>query len=1656
MKIKDSEMAGWMGRLLLVVCLLVSSATTALAFNVSGTVSNPTGKSGRIYLTVQNSMYGGGTPIAGVSIPSAGAYTIRGLTDSGSYQVSAFMDTQDNGVRHANDPIGTSAVFTDTASSGVNFSLALPAPAFTLQPPKEANVIYGDTTATIFYKGASDNNGNPIATTYNIYWSTNPNPGPANTVGGGSVTGLPSGSKDFYVKYGLSNPTSQYNFAITAVLDGSESAPFNANPASPTTGVNVSGTVTTSGVTLPVNPSHLLMILINDGAGQFITSWVLNPTNSQAFSFSGVPPGTYNLYTIIDLNNNGLIDLGDISDTDIGVSVTVGTSDVTGVAVNLAAANARTYVQTRHYSGGNYSLTLGAATMVKRPVNVAVSGPQIPTMDLGLSSNDNGKFETQKNVPSRPNFPATPDTYSFVIEYSSGSGTSPPAPITGIVDYFATPTAPLGVISYPAPDPLQFIWAPPTPGPAYPYTYSFWISVPNGWFNNDPYWNMPSSTTSVNIPGSALNPQQGVNYSWGIALKDSYGNSSESDVNFSAGGSGSISGMVTSDGSHGISNTFVVLLDSFGKPVAGVPAVQTDSGNGGYYIGNVPTGSYRVYFSAGPGFQSEYFDNQPSFNTAQLLTVNSGDNISAINAILAPAPNTGTIAGHVANASNGQPVLNAMVELLNAGNSSLVTQVYTTSSGDFQISAINPGSYKLRISANGYRTIAPVTVYLVQSGVTTFVSISLPNTVTYTSRVVDSASASIAGAQIDMIVGGNTTTNVASTDGNGYFTITVPFSTSFYLRISKATYVTTYTSSMSYNQDSNTSDRPYSLLSSTDYDGMFTPTSPNSVAKIAGTGSISGRVASAANPLMTLPGATVTASDGTTTYPVCFNDGNVNCSLSSTKANGRFYVLNVPDGKQVTVSVTAKSGPTAYITCPNTNCPSKVFQVVADSASMGRIGMVTTATSYTMISKLVDFTTSVPIANNTVTLYKDSDNSSIGQVNTDSNGLFTAADLLAGTNYYLRLSQGSPYLESYSANTSSPGYNVDRSGRPYNTFSSSPNQITTWGFSTLNAVVTGTIKDSLTGQPIAGATISTTAGLIKYDDGSGNPSSSATSTSAANGRFYVYNIPANSSDSYTTVTITVQTAPGYNTSSSGGASKTYHVKNGTLSQGGFTFNLTSPPTMVNLNGSVSDLFGLPLSGVRVAAYFLSPWSIIKNPELSDSTGKFTLNLPSGIPFALEFISFGKRTAYSQDIQVSQPTTLGNYPLMTNNDYSLLGWPLTAGRTFIRGLALDNLLRPLDGVVVTPNPGTYTVNYVNDADNKTLMTGGATFTNGLFVLKDAAPADQITLTAAKNGYSFFPVSFSHMVADTDSMGGAVDSTPAPGFLSANPSFLNYGSVTVGGGPFSQSVNLVNSGPGSISVNSFNLSGNTGDFTIVPGGSCPTLPGTLPPGNCTVQANFSPTATGTRTATLNISSNASSGSNYTISLSGTGQATVPNAPFINSVTPWDGQATVYFTPSAFDGGSPVQYYTVTATTPGPYFPFVQSGSGSPITVTGMGNGTTYTFTVTATNGSVPPLGTSSSSNAVDAMPYYAPIRIGSTGYGDLASAVTAAINGGIIIAQQNSSPLTLTTPWTISKSISLYGGYSTDYSSINGNTTIPGRLNIRGTGVKVNFKYIKVKP
>ncbi|MGY3266129.1 hypothetical protein ACVWZN_002202 [Lysobacter sp. HA35] len=119
--------------------------------------------------------------------------------------------------------------------------------------------------------------------------------------------------------------------------------------------------------------------------------------------------------------------------------------------------------------------------------------------------------------------------------------------------------------------------------------------------------------------------------------------------------------------------------------------------------------------------------------------------------------------------------------------------------------------------------------------------------------------------------------------------------------------------------------------------------------------------------------------------------------------------------------------------------------------------------------------------------------------------------------------------------------------------------------------------------------------------------------------------------------------------------------------------------------------------------------------------------------------------------------------------------------------------------------------------------------------------------------------------------------------------------------------------------------------------------------------------------------------------------PDAPIIRTATPGNTQATVAFDPPDFDGGYPVDSYTVTST-PGA---FTATGTGGPITVTGLTNGVAYRFSVTATN----IMGTSAASGLSNSVTPTAPQTItfanpGAQNFGT-APTLTATASSGLSV-------------------------------------------------------------
>jgi hypothetical protein len=192
-----------------------------------------------------------------------------------------------------------------------------------------------------------------------------------------------------------------------------------------------------------------------------------------------------------------------------------------------------------------------------------------------------------------------------------------------------------------------------------------------------------------------------------------------------------------------------------------------------------------------------------------------------------------------------------------------------------------------------------------------------------------------------------------------------------------------------------------------------------------------------------------------------------------------------------------------------------------------------------------------------------------------------------------------------------------------------------------------------------------------------------------------------------------------------------------------------------------------------------------------------------------------------------------------------------------------------GAATTRSPnelifGANTVATVNAA-------AGSGFTSRIITSPDSDIAeDRIVTAAGSNSAAATLTSAGPWVMQMVTFATGVAATTPQ--LSASASSLSFGSMTVNSSA-TLSLTLTSSGTAPVTVNSASVSG-TG-FSLVGG----TLPATLSPNQTmTLQVKFAPTATGSATGSLTISSNSASGSTKTVSLNGTGAtATTPQLSF-----------------------------------------------------------------------------------------------------------------------------------------------------------------------------------
>src|SRR5215211_357907 len=225
--------------------------------------------------------------------------------------------------------------------------------------------------------------------------------------------------------------------------------------------------------------------------------------------------------------------------------------------------------------------------------------------------------------------------------------------------------------------------------------------------------------------------------------------------------------------------------------------------------------------------------------------------------------------------------------------------------------------------------------------------------------------------------------------------------------------------------------------------------------------------------------------------------------------------------------------------------------------------------------------------------------------------------------------------------------------------------------------------------------------------------------------------------------------------------------------------------------------------------------------------------------------------------------------------------------------------PTPGASVTPGSlefGSQLVDTAGDAKSATLTnTGTAPLTVGNITIggtnasdyaqTNTCPASPSTLAVNASctiSVTFTPTAGGPRTATltiTDDAAGsprnvALSGTGTAPSAALTPSTLTFGSQTVGT-PATQSTTLSNNGTAPLAISNITIAGaNAADYAHTT--NCPA---TLAPGSsCTISVTFTPTAPGTRVASIFVTDNAT-GSPHAVGLSGTGTAAAPGA----SVTP-----------------------------------------------------------------------------------------------------------------------------------------------------------------------------
>jgi hypothetical protein len=606
-----------------------------VGYNISGNVSYTGSQTGQTYLYVQNSNCGGnggpGTSITQATLTSGGAYTIHGV-QPGNYTLNAWMDSTgvtsgtkypgEQGQPNANDPTGSNSSVSVTTASVTGVGVTMSSPTYSTPSSNPAIQVFPSAGGVaIFYQPSTlktaNGNKEEDANEYVVEWAvttgtdslTNPTCALATS---STQFATVAGSHTFYAigAHGGTVWILNNTMAGAGTFTSGQSYCFQAqafNTLATTTHLSTWGTYTDgSGSPLAVKIGSALCssncttvsgtvtipsgITPASGAPLYVGFYQQSPSSngptalyateispvSGANSYSiAIPSGSnYNIFGILDQNNDGQIDAGDVTDTNNNNNssgITVSGSTMTVNDNSLPATNSVATVQTQYSTCGtncsNYNLNLQVREGNKLPVAVTLySGPNLLNpVDMGQCSSC-GSVQYQYSVSLPGGVPNVGDTYNFTVTYSDGSVDQGSAgTINGKVTAFGSTGAVVGPSDAPTnllPNTTSgptagtrtqptFTWTDSSNATGSNFSYNFSIYQSNGCSGNCNIWQIPSNNSNSNGFSSSITSltwgtdptgggstpsvsslTTGTQYSWQIQVQDSNGNQAQTSVNY--------------------------------------------------------------------------------------------------------------------------------------------------------------------------------------------------------------------------------------------------------------------------------------------------------------------------------------------------------------------------------------------------------------------------------------------------------------------------------------------------------------------------------------------------------------------------------------------------------------------------------------------------------------------------------------------------------------------------------------------------------------------------------------------------------------------------------------------------------------------------------------------------------------------------------------------------------------------------------------------------------------------------------------------------------------------------------------------------------------------------------------------------------------------